>query len=200
MESNKKQNIIIVLLSVIIVLLLCVIGFLVFDNNKFSNDKVNNSINSEVNNETNINDDSNEVEVNYPDWMKHILNSDIKSVTLTRTYNINSDSSNTSDVNLTNEDLENLFVKLKDYNLIKYNTTGIGVPENQLVISYDYNGKNYNLSFYDGSINVNNGDEKLINLFNNGNYTDNTGTNPGGIMFKFDDSYNGNMYDSYFQD
>ena len=200
MESNKKQNIIIVLLSVIIVLLLCVIGFLVFDNNKFSNDKVNNSINSEVNNETNINDDSNEVEVNYPDWMKHILNSDIQSIKLTRTYNINSESPDSINVNLTKEDLENIFVKLKDYNLIKYNTTGIGVSENQLVISYNYNGKNYNLEFDDSSIRVDNIDGQLMTLLNNGNYTDNTGTNPGGIMFKFDDSYNGNMYDSYFQD
>lgn len=199
MESNKKQNIIIVLLSVIIVLLLCVIGFLVFDNNKFSNDKVNNSINSEVNNETNI-DDSKEVEVNYLDWMKHILNSDIQSITLTRTYNINSESSNTVNVNLTKKDLENIFIKLKDYNLIKYNTTGIGVPENQLVISYNYNGKNYNLEFDDSSIRVDNIYGQLMTLLNNGNYTDNTGTNPGGIMFKFDDFYNENMYDSYFQD
>lgn len=193
LESSKKQNVIIVLLVIIIILLLFLIGFLFIKNNKFDD----NQIDDVVNNETSVSEKDNEVI--YPDWMQHILDSDIQSITLTRTFNINSESSSSVNVDLTKEDLESIFVKLKECNLIKFNTTGIGVPENQLVISYNYDKKNYNLEFYDSWVRVDEEDKQLMYLINKTNHTDNTGSNPGGIMFKFDNSYNGNIYNIYFE-
>ena len=193
LESSKKQNLIIVLLVIIIILLLFLIGFLFIKNNKFDD----NQIDDVVNNETSVSEKDNEVI--YPDWMQYILDSDIQSITLTRTFNINSESSSSVNVDLTKEDLESIFVKLKECNLIKFNTTGIGVPENQLVISYNYDKKNYNLEFYDSWVRVDEEDKQLMSLINKTNHTDNTGSNPGGIMFKFDNSYNGNIYNIYFE-
>ena len=46
----------------------------------------------------------------------------------------------------------------------------------------------------------NNEDKQLINLLNNSKYNDySDDSGIGSIIFKFDDSYNGSFYDSYFQ-
>lgn len=201
MEGNKKQNVIIILLTVIIVLLLFLIGFILFGNNKFSDEKQDNT----VNNETSINEEVNNNEVSYSNWMNHILDSDIQSITLTRNSDINSEKMNTIKINLTTEDLKTIFVKLNNYNLEKVMITGLGIPENQLDISYKYGEDTYKISIFDKYIITEfvgiNKDEQLMNLLNNSKYTDysdNSGT--GGVIFMFDNSYNGSIYNSYFQD
>lgn len=192
MDNDKKKNIIIIVLSLIIVLL---IGFILGSN--FRDDETENNINDNQN----VNENTNNDEVSYSNWMDYILNSEIQSVTLIRNNEITL--SEESRINLTKEDLKNIFVNFKNLELEKYKTTGIGVPVNELSVSYKVNNNIYNLVIADDTIFMrDNDDSKLIGLLDKVAVLEDNGLNDvdSGYVFRFKTSYNTNIYDSYFQE
>ena len=216
MEQGKNKNGIIALLVVLVIILavLCVLfatGTISFKNNEIDNTKnINqqiNEIDNMKNDNQNIIDNSESQSTSYSTWMNYILDQNITNIIINRSrYADNPKDEYNAKVNITTEQLKNIFSKLMNYNLVKYYLQGSGFTYGDiLTISYSVNGTNYDVKIANGQLwadSVNLKDNNLLNALENSNHTvrNEDVKDMEGAYFNYSfQGYDNSIFDEYFK-
>ena len=201
-QNNNKGVIALLIVIIIILAVLCVLfatGTIGFKSNEVTNNANNNTSNETTNN--------NQQNNNYATWMNYILEQNITNVNIDRSrYADNPADEYHAKVNLTTEQLKNVFSTLMNYNLVKYYLQGSGFTYGDiLTISYSVNGTNYDVKIANGQLwadSVSLKDANLLNALENSNHTveNEDVKNMEGAFFNYRfQGYNESILDEFFK-
>lgn len=208
-KLDKKTNIVIIILVAIIIVILSVLCILFATNTISFNSKVNSNIKTKSDtssNKTNQTETTNttvssENEKTWEDYLVscHILNAKISR---SRSKDLGDNIDVDKTISLTINDVNNIMKNLKNYNLIKSWSLGMGgYSRDKLVIDYEKNDSNYTFELINGIINV----DKLDDTFKE--ILDSDKTNKINTEYKDTetsfyyynlDNYSDILFDSYF--
>ena len=203
MEQEKNKNGIIALLVVIIIVLLTLVVLFATGTISFKHGEANTNENN--NQQTN---ESNDAQTNnYATWMNYILNQNIVNINIDRSrYAEDPKDEYHGKVDLTTEQLKNIFSKLMNYNLVKYYLQGSGFTFGDiLTISYSSNGTNYDVKIANGQLWADEGslkDNNLLNALENSSHTTENEDvkNMEGAFFNYRfQGYDNSILDEYFK-
>ena len=170
-QNNNKGVIALLIIIIIILSVLCVLfatGTISFNLNKTKDNEINENVNDKV--DDNVSDEN-----NYATWMNYILEQNITNVNIDRSrYADNPDDEYHAKINLTTEQLKNLFTKLMNYKLVKYYLHGSGFTYGDIItISYSVNNNDYSVQIANGQLwadDVSIKDTNLLNALENSNH------------------------------
>ena len=208
-KLDKKTNIVIIILVAIIIVILSVLCILFATNTISFNSKVNSNIKTKSDtssNKTNQTETTNttvssENEKTWEDYLVscHILNAKISR---SRSKDLGDNIDVDKTISLTINDVNNIMKNLKNYNLTKSWSLGMGgYSRDKLVIDYEKNDSNYTFELINGIINV----DKLDDTFKE--ILDSDKTNEINTEYKDTensfyyynlDNYSDTLFDSYF--
>lgn len=208
-KLDKKTNIVIIILVTIIIVILSVLCILFATNTISFSSKVNSNIKTKSDtssNKTNQTETtsttvSSENEKTWEDYLVscHILNAKISR---SRSKNLGDNIDVDKTISLTINDVNNIMKNLKNYNLTKSWSLGMGgYSRDKLVIDYEKNDSNYTFELINGIINV----DKLDDTFKE--ILDSDTTNKINTEYKDTetsfyyynlDNYSDTLFDSYF--
>ena len=208
-KLDKKTNIVIIILVAIIIVILSVLCILFATNTISFNSKVNSNIKTKSDtssNKTNQTETtsttvSSENEKTWEDYLVscHILNAKI-SISRSKDLGDNIDVDKT--ISLTINDVNNIMKNLKNYNLTKSWSLGMGgYSRDKLVIDYEKNDSNYTFVLINGIINVDKLDDTFKEILDSDKTNEiNTEYKDTETSFYYYnlDNYSDTLFDSYF--
>ena len=206
---DKKTNIVIIILVAIIIVILSVLCILFATNTISFNSKVNSNIKTKSDtssNKTNQTETTNttvssENEKTWEDYLVscHILNAKISR---SRSKDLGDNIDVDKTISLTINDVNNIMKNLKNYNLIKSWSLGIGgYSRDKLVIDYEKNDSNYTFELINGIINVDKLDDTFKEILDSDKTNEiNTEYKDTETSFYYYnlDNYSDILFDSYF--
>ena len=208
-KLDKKTNIVIIILVAIIIVILSVLCILFATNTISFNSKVNSNIKTKSDtssNKTNQTETtsttvSSENEKTWEDYLVscHILNAKISR---SRSKNLGDNIDVDKTISLTINDVNNIMKNLKNYNLTKSWSLGMGgYSRDKLVIDYEKNDSNYTFELINGIINVDKLDDTFKEILNSDKTNEiNTEYKDTETSFYYYnlDNYSDTLFDSYF--
>ena len=208
-KLDKKTNIIIIILVAIIIVILSVLCILFATNTISFNSKVNSNIKTKSDtssNKTNQTETtsttvSSENEKTWEDYLVscHILNAKISR---SRSKNLGDNIDVDKTISLTINDVNNIMKNLKNYNLTKSWSLGMGgYSRDKLVIDYEKNDSNYTFELINGIINVDKLDDTFKEILDSDKTNEiNTEYKDTETSFYYYnlDNYSDTLFDSYF--
>ena len=206
---DKKTNIVIIILVAIIIVILSVLCILFATNTISFNSKVNSNIKTKSDtssNKTNQTETTNttvssENEKTWEDYLVscHILNAKISR---SRSKDLGDNIDVDKTISLTINDVNNIMKNLKNYNLIKSWSLGMGgYSRDKLVIDYEKNDSNYTFELINGIINVDKLDDTFKEILDSDKTNEiNTEYKDTETSFYYYnlDNYSDILFDSYF--
>lgn len=209
--KNKlvKKNIVIIILVAIIIVILSVLCILFATNTISFNSKVNSNIKTKgdtSSNKTNQTETTNttvssENEKTWEDYLVscHILNAKISR---SRSKDLGDNIDVDKTISLTINDVNNIMKNLKNYNLTKSWSLGMGgYSRDKLVIDYEKNDSNYTFELINGIINVDKLDDTFKEILDSDKTNEiNTEYKDTETSFYYYnlDNYSDTLFDSYF--
>lgn len=209
--KNKlvKKNIVIIILVAIIIVILSVLCILFATNTISFNSKVNSNIKTKSDtssNKTNQTETtsttvSSENEKTWEDYLVscHILNAKISR---SRSKDLGDNIDVDKTISLTINDVNNIMKNLKNYNLTKSWSLGMGgYSRDKLVIDYEKNDINYTFELINGIINVDKLDDTFKEILDSDKTNEiNTEYKDTETSFYYYnlDNYSDTLFDSYF--
>ena len=208
-KLDKKTNIVIIILVAIIIVILSVLCILFATNTISFNSKVNSNIKTKSDtssNKTNQTETTNttvssENEKTWEDYLVscHILNAKISR---SRSKDLGDNIDVDKTISLTINDVNNIMKNLKNYNLIKSWSLGMGgYSRDKLVIDYEKNDINYTFELINGIINVDKLDDTFKEILDSDKTNEiNTEYKDTETSFYYYnlDNYSDILFDSYF--
>lgn len=208
-KLDKKTNIVIIILVAIIIVILSVLCILFATNTISFNSKVNSNIKTKSDtssNKTNQTETtsttvSSENEKTWEDYLVscHILNAKISR---SRSKNLGDNIDVDKTISLTINDVNNIMKNLKNYNLTKSWSLGMGgYSRDKLVIDYEKNDSNYTFELINGIINVDKLDDTFKEILDSDKTNEiNTEYKDTETSFYYYnlDNYSDTLFDSYF--
>ncbi len=208
-KLDKKTNIVIIILVAIIIVILSVLCILFATNTISFNSKVNSNIKTKSDtssNKTNQTETTNttvssENEKTWEDYLVscHILNAKISR---SRSKDLGDNIDVDKTISLTINDVNNIMKNLKNYNLIKSWSLGMGgYSRDKLVIDYEKNDSNYTFELINGIINVDKLDDTFKEILDSDKTNEiNTEYKDTETSFYYYnlDNYSDILFDSYF--
>lgn len=208
-KLDKKTNIVIIILVAIIIVILSVLCILFATNTISFSSKVNSNIKTKSDtssNKTNQTETtsttvSSENEKTWEDYLVscHILNAKISR---SRSKNLGDNIDVDKTISLTINDVNNIMKNLKNYNLIKSWSLGMGgYSRDKLVIDYEKNDSNYTFELINGIINVDKLDDTFKEILDSDKTNEiNTEYKDTETSFYYYnlDNYSDILFDSYF--
>lgn len=208
-KLDKKTNIVIIILVAIIIVILSVLCILFATNTISFNSKVNSNIKTKSDtssNKTNQTETTNttvssENEKTWEDYLVscHILNAKISR---SRSKDLGDNIDVDKTISLTINDVNNIMKNLKNYNLIKSWSLGMGgYSRDKLVIDYEKNDSNYTFELINGTINVDKLDDTFKEILDSDKTNEiNTEYKDTDTSFYYYnlDNYSDTLFDSYF--
>ena len=208
-KLDKKTNIVIIILVAIIIVILSVLCILFATNTISFNSKVNSNIKTKSDtssNKTNQTETTNttvssENEKTWEDYLVscHILDAKISR---SRSKNLGDNIDVDKTISLTINDVNNIMKNLKNYNLIKSWSLGMGgYSRDKLVIDYEKNDSNYTFELINGIINVDKLDDTFKEILDSDKTNEiNTEYKDTETSFYYYnlDNYSDTLFDSYF--
>lgn len=206
---DKKTNIVIIILVAIIIVILSVLCILFATNTISFNSKVNSNIKTKSDtssNKTNQTETTNttvssENEKTWEDYLVscHILNAKISR---SRSKDLEDNIDVDKTISLTINDVNNIMKNLKNYNLTKSWSLGMGgYSRDKLVIDYEKNDSNYTFELINGIINVDKLDDAFKEILDSDKTNEiNTEYKDKETSFYYYnlDNYSDTLFDSYF--
>lgn len=206
---DKKTNIVIIILVAIIIVILSALCILFATNTISFNSKVNSNIKTKSDtssNKTNQTETTNttvssENEKTWEDYLVscHILNAKISR---SRSKDLGDNIDVDKTISLTINDVNNIMKNLKNYNLIKSWSLGMGgYSRDKLVIDYEKNDINYTFELINGIINVDKLDDTFKEILDSDKTNEiNTEYKDTETSFYYYnlDNYSDTLFDSYF--
>ena len=188
-EGSKEKNPILMIILTVVVVLGVIVFLVLYLTGKINFGSKNPSSGTDVvENPTTKNE--------LADWMNYLLEQETSEIKISRYI----DADNTKSINLTKEQLESIFTKMKDYSLVKYYSTSKTVSNDDLQISYTKNDVTYNFTLSGENINIGD-DSDFVALFTESDITieddgetSRDSENYNYILKNFDSS----IYDEYF--
>ncbi len=146
MDNNNNSIIIIIL----VVLVATLGGYIIITNSQSAKNDPSQASTNQIkpDNNKDQNDNQQEEKVDYPEWMKYILDSDNISVNIDRYITSTTEEADDYHENrdLTKDDLKDIFTKLADYPIARKYTLGTGFTDgDKILIKYTKNGHDYEL-------------------------------------------------------
>ena len=208
-KVDKKTNIVIIILVAIIIVILSVLCILFATNTISFNRKVNSNIKTKSDtssNKTNQTETTNttvssENEKTWEDYLVscHILNAKISR---SRSKDLGDNIDVDKTISLTINDVNNIMKNLKNYNLNKSWSLGMGgYSRDKLVIDYEKNDSNYTFELINGIINVDKLDDTFKEILDSDKTNEiNTEYKDTETSFYYYnlDNYSDTLFDSYF--
>ena len=208
-KLDKKTNIVIIILVAIIIVILSVLCILFATNTISFNSKVNSNIKTKSDtssNKTNQTETTNttvssENEKTWEDYLVscHILDAKISR---SRSKDLGDNIDVDKTISLTINDVNNIMKNLKNYNLTKSWSLGMGgYSRDKLVIDYEKNDSNYTFELINGTINVDKLDDTFKEILDSDKTNEiNTEYKDTETSFYYYnlDNYSDNLFDSYF--
>lgn len=208
-KLDKKTNIVIIILVAIIIVILSVLCILFATNTISFNSKVNSNIKTKSDtssNKTNQTETTNttvssENEKTWEDYLVscHILNAKISR---SRSKDLGDNIDVDKTISLTINDVNNIMKNLKNYNLTKSWSLGMGgYSRDKLVIDYEKNDINYTFELINGIINVDKLDDTFKEILDSDKTNEiNTEYKDTETSFYYYnlDNYSDILFDSYF--
>ena len=208
-KVDKKTNIVIIILVAIIIVILSVLCILFATNTISFNRKVNSNIKTKSDtssNKTNQTETTNttvssENEKTWEDYLVscHILNAKISR---SRSKDLGDNIDVDKTISLTINDVNNIMKNLKNYNLTKSWSLGMGgYSRDKLVIDYEKNDSNYTFELINGIINVDKLDDTFKEILDSDKTNEiNTEYKDTETSFYYYnlDNYSDTLFDSYF--
>lgn len=208
-KLDKKTNIVIIILVAIIIVILSVLCILFATNTISFNSKVNSNIKTKSDtssNKTNQTETTNttvssENEKTWEDYLVscHILNAKISR---SRSKDLGDNIDVDKTISLTINDVNNIMKNLKNYNLTKSWSLGMGgYSRDKLVIDYEKNDINYTFELINGIINVDKLDDTFKEILDSDKTNEiNTEYKDTETSFYYYnlDNYSDTLFDSYF--
>ena len=208
-KLDKKTNIVIIILVAIIIVILSVLCILFATNTISFNSKVNSNIKTKSDtssNKTNQTETTNttvssENEKTWEDYLVscHILNAKISR---SRSKDLGDNIDVDKTISLTINDVNNIMKNLKNYNLTKSWSLGMGgYSRDKLVIDYEKNDSNYTFELINGTINVDKLDDTFKEILDSDKTNEiNTEYKDTETSFYYYnlDNYSDTLFDSYF--
>lgn len=208
-KLDKKTNIVIIILVAIIIVILSVLCILFATNTISFNSKVNSNIKTKSDtssNKTNQTETTNttvssENEKTWEDYLVscHILDAKISR---SRSKDLGDNIDVDKTISLTINDVNNIMKNLKNYNLTKSWSLGIGgYSRDKLVIDYEKNDSNYTFELINGTINVDKLDDTFKEILDSDKTNEiNTEYKDTETSFYYYnlDNYSDTLFDSYF--
>lgn len=208
-KLDKKTNIVIIILVAIIIVILSVLCILFATNTISFNSKVNSNIKTKSDtssNKTNQTETtsttvSSENEKTWEDYLVscHILNAKISR---SRSKDLGDNIDVDKTISLTINDVNNIMKNLKNYNLTKSWSLGMGgYSRDKLVIDYEKNDINYTFELINGIINVDKLDDTFKEILDSDKTNEiNTEYKDTETSFYYYnlDNYSDILFDSYF--
>ncbi len=208
-KLDKKTNIVIIILVAIIIVILSVLCILFATNTISFNSKVNSNIKTKSDtssNKTNQTETTNttvssENEKTWEDYLVscHILNAKISR---SRSKDLGDNIDVDKTISLTINDVNNIMKNLKNYNLTKSWSLGMGgYSRDKLVIDYEKNDSNYTFELINGIINVDKLDDTFKEILDSDKTNEiNTEYKDTETSFYYYnlDNYSDTLFDSYF--
>lgn len=208
-KVDKKTNIVIIILVAIIIVILSVLCILFATNTISFNSKVNSNIKTKgdtSSNKTNQTETTNttvssENEKTWEDYLVscHILNAKISR---SRSKDLGDNIDVDKTISLTINDVNNIMKNLKNYNLTKSWSLGMGgYSRDKLVIDYEKNDSNYTFELINGIINVDKLDDTFKEILDSDKTNEiNTEYKDKETSFYYYnlDNYSDTLFDSYF--
>ena len=208
-KVDKKTNIVIIILVAIIIVILSVLCILFATNTISFNRKVNSNIKTKSDtssNKTNQTETTNttvssENEKTWEDYLVscHILNAKISR---SRSKDLGDNIDVDKTISLTINDVNNIMKNLKNYNLTKSWSLGMGgYSRDKLVIDYEKNDSNYTFELINGIINVDKLDDSFKEILDSDKTNEiNTEYKDTETSFYYYnlDNYSDTLFDSYF--
>lgn len=208
-KLDKKTNIVIIILVAIIIVILSVLCILFATNTISFNSKVNSNIKTKSDtssNKTNQTETTNttvssENEKTWEDYLVscHILNAKISR---SRSKDLGDNIDVDKTISLTINDVNNIMKNLKNYNLTKSWSLGMGgYSRDKLVIDYEKNDSNYTFELINGIINVDKLDDTFKEILDSDKTNEiNTEYKDTDTSFYYYnlDNYSDTLFDSYF--
>lgn len=208
-KLDKKTNIVIIILVAIIIVILSVLCILFATNTISFNSKVNSNIKTKSDtssNKTNQTETtsttvSSENEKTWEDYLVscHILNAKISR---SRSKDLGDNIDVDKTISLTINDVNNIMKNLKNYNLTKSWSLGMGgYSRDKLVIDYEKNDSNYTFELINGIINVDKLDDTFKEILDSDKTNEiNTEYKDTETSFYYYnlDNYSDTLFDSYF--
>lgn len=208
-KLDKKTNIVIIILVAIIIVILSVLCILFATNTISFSSKVNSNIKTKSDtssNKTNQTETTNttvssENEKTWEDYLVscHILNAKISR---SRSKDLGDNIDVDKTISLTINDVNNIMKNLKNYNLIKSWSLGMGgYSRDKLVIDYEKNDSNYTFELINGIINVDKLDDTFKEILDSDKTNEiNTEYKDTETSFYYYnlDNYSDILFDSYF--
>jgi len=208
-KLDKKTNIVIIILVAIIIVILSVLCILFATNTISFNSKVNSNIKTKSDtssNKTNQTETtsttvSSENEKTWEDYLVscHILNAKISR---SRSKDLGDNIDVDKTISLTINDVNNIMKNLKNYNLTKSWSLGMGgYSRDKLVIDYEKNDINYTFELINGIINVDKLDDTFKEILDSDKTNEiNTEYKDTETSFYYYnlDNYSDTLFDSYF--
>ncbi len=208
-KLDKKTNIVIIILVAIIIVILSVLCILFATNTISFNSKVNSNIKTKSDtssNKTNQTETTNttvssENEKTWEDYLVscHILNAKISR---SRSKDLGDNIDVDKTISLTINDVNNIMKNLKNYNLTKSWSLGMGgYSRDKLVIDYEKNDSNYTFELINGIINVDKLDDTFKEILDSDKTNEiNTEYKDTETSFYYYnlDNYSDILFDSYF--
>ena len=208
-KLDKKTNIVIIILVAIIIVILSALCILFATNTISFNSKVNSKIKTKSDtssNKTNQTETTNttvssENEKTWEDYLVscHILNAKISR---SRSKDLGDNIDVDKTISLTINDVNNIMKNLKNYNLTKSWSLGMGgYSRDKLVIDYEKNDSNYTFELINGIINVDKLDDTFKEILDSDKTNEiNTEYKDTETSFYYYnlDNYSDTLFDSYF--
>ena len=208
-KLDKKTNIVIIILVAIIIVILSVLCILFATNTISFNSKVNSNIKTKSDtssNKTNQTETTNttvssENEKTWEDYLVscHILDAKISR---SRSKDLGDNIDVDKTISLTINDVNNIMKNLKNYNLTKSWSLGMGgYSRDKLVIDYEKNDSNYTFELINGTINVDKLDDTFKEILDSDKTNEiNTEYKDTDTSFYYYnlDNYSDTLFDSYF--
>lgn len=208
-KLDKKTNIVIIILVAIIIVILSVLCILFATNTISFNSKVNSNIKTKSDtssNKTNQTETTNttvssENEKTWEDYLVscHILDAKISR---SRSKDLGDNIDVDKTISLTINDVNNIMKNLKNYNLTKSWSLGMGgYSRDKLVIDYEKNDSNYTFELINGIINVDKLDDTFKEILDSDKTNEiNTEYKDTETSFYYYnlDNYSDTLFDSYF--
>lgn len=208
-KLDKKTNIVIIILVAIIIVILSVLCILFATNTISFNSKVNSNIKTKSDtssNKTNQTETTNttvssENEKTWEDYLVscHILDAKISR---SRSKDLGDNIDVDKTISLTINDVNNIMKNLKNYNLTKSWSLGMGgYSRDKLVIDYEKNDSNYTFELINGIINVDKLDDTFKEILDSDKTNEiNTEYKDTDTSFYYYnlDNYSDTLFDSYF--
>lgn len=206
---DKKTNIVIIILVAIIIVILSALCILFATDTINFNSKVNSNIKTKSDtssNKTNQTETTNttvssENEKTWEDYLVscHILNAKISR---SRSKDLGDNIDVDKTISLTINDVNNIMKNLKNYNLTKSWSLGMGgYSRDKLVIDYEKNDSNYTFELINGIINVDKLDDTFKEILDSDKTNEiNTEYKDKETSFYYYnlDNYSDTLFDSYF--